>query len=211
MSKTNLRKMTASTKHLEDSLCGGVQNRISVESIDSYTVEPIVDQYPFNGQKIIKGTLSYEEESTHTSGRTITIDFEFREESDLFLTKFYTDVSSPDSITTRLAEAAPSQIKVYRNLHVPEDALWDFLMGADRILEITVLDQGEEVQYDEVDGVAKEDVIGEYSIEEASVGFTEEDHNIFVRYRDGSLQIETDWERGREYIIQTFEREVIAE
>lgn len=211
MAETNLRKASASTDRLEDSLRGGSQGQVSIDSVSSRTVEPMVKQYPFATQEIIQGRLIYEEESEYTAGRTIPIDFEFRTGSSLFLTEVQTDISSIDSVATQLAEAASSDLKVYRNLHAPEDALWDFLLTADRILEITVLDEGQEVPYNEVDGVDQEEVVREYAIENASVGFVEDGHEIFVEYRGGSLQVETDWEQGREYIIQIFEREVLSE
>lgn len=210
MVETNLRKASASTDRLEDSLRREAQGPISIESVNSKTVEPMVDRYPFYSQNIIWGEISYEEESKYTPGRSIRVDFEFREDSNLLLLEMSTDISSIEWVTTEFVDATSNALKIYRNLHVPEDALWDFLMTADRILEITVLDQGEEVRYDEVEGITREDVVGQYAIENASVGFVEEDHEIFVKYRGGSLQIETDWEKGPEYIIQIFEREVLS-
>jgi hypothetical protein len=211
MAETNLRKASASSGRLEDSLRGGSRGQVSIESVDSRTIDPMIDPYPFPNQKIVYGRLSYEEESEYTSGRTIPIDFEFRTGSNLFLTEVQTDVASIDSITTQFVEATSDALKIYRNLHAPEDALWDFLMTADRVLEISVLDDGEETRYDEIEGVDRADVVGQYSIEKAAVGFVEQGHEIFVKYRDGSLQVETEWEHGREYIIQIFEREVLSE
>ncbi|NGM68787.1 hypothetical protein G6M89_07155 [Natronolimnobius sp. AArcel1] len=211
MAETNLRKASASTDRLEDSLRGVSKGQVSIKSVDSKTVEPIVEQYPFRTQDIILGRLSYKEESNYTSGRTIPVDFQFRTGSNLFLTEVQTDIPSLDLVTTQFTEATSRALKIYRNLHAPEDALWDFLMIADRILEITVLDQGEEVRYEDVDGVDREDVVGGYAIESASVGFVEKGNEIFVEYRGGSIQVESEWELGREYIVQTFEREVLSE
>lgn len=211
MTETKLRKATTSTGQLEESLRGRSQGQVSVQSVSSRTVETVIDHYPFLDQKIVYGRLSYQEESEYTSGRTVPIDFEFRTDSNLFLTEIQIDISSIDSVTAQLAEASSSELNIYRNLHAPEDALWDFLMTADRVLEITVLEEGEEVRYDDIEGVNQEDVVGTYAIENASVGFVEGEHEIYVKYRGGGLQIETDWEHGREYILQIFEREVLSE
>ena len=170
----------------------------------------MVEEYPFPEQDLIVGRLSYEEESAYTAGRTIPVDFEYRAESNLFLTEVQTDVSSIDSIITQFGRATSDALQVYRNLHAAEDALWDFLMSADRILEITVLDDGKEVPYDEVEDCSIEEVVGEYAIESASVGYSERGNDIFVKYHGGGLQVETNWEDGREYVIQLFEREVLA-
>jgi hypothetical protein len=78
------------------------------------------------------------------------------------------------------------------------------------VIEITVLVDGDEVPYTEVKDVPTEDVVGEYAIGKAEVGFEHQGEQILVSYRDGSLQIESDWDQGREYIIQLFEREVLA-
>lgn len=210
MTETTLRKVSAPSDKIEDSLRGGSQDQISIESVEELTVDPMIDAYPFSNQKIIRGNLVYEEASTYTEGRGIPVDFEFRAGSKLLLIKLYADVSTINPIITQLAEATSGEISVYRNLHAPEDALWRFLMTAERVVNITVLDQGEEVRYDDIDDVSREDVIGEYAIEEALVGFVKGANEILVRYRDGSLQIETNWKRGHEYIIQVFEREVLS-
>lgn len=211
MAQTNLRKAHASTDQIEDSIRGGSQDQVTIQSVTSTTVEAIINQYPFPNQEIIRGRLSYEEESEYTSGRTIPVDFEFRTDSGLFLIDIKTDIASIDSVTTQLAEATSHALKIYRNLHAPEDALWDFIMAADRILEIKVLNDGEEVRYSEIEGVNQEDVVGKYAIENASVGFVNQGYEVFVKYRGGSIQVETEWEKGREYIIQMFEREVFSE
>jgi len=210
MTETNLRKANATIGHIEDSLPEDSSGQITVKEVSSITADPVVDQYPFSGQQIIQGTISYVEPSTYTDGRTVSINFELRTDSSLFLTDVATDSISIESAISEFMQATGESISIYRNLHAAEDALWEFLMTADRVLEITVLDHGEEVGYTEIEGIDVDDVIGEFAIENASVGFVEDGNEIFVEYRGGSLQIETDWPDGREFIIQTFEKEVLS-
>ncbi|WP_227380867.1 hypothetical protein [Haladaptatus halobius] len=185
--------------------------QLSIQSLIFEGVEPLVEDYPFSDQQIIRGSFLYDEPSEYTSGREIDVDFEYRSGSQLFILELDTDVRSLDSVVQSLTEAIPQEFIIYRNLHAPEDALWSFLEHADRILEIDILDEGQEVPYDEVEGVPREEVIGNFAIEKAEVGFNVEEHSIMVRYQGGDLQINSDWEYGREYIIQIFEREVLAD
>lgn len=209
MAVTNLRRATAQGNELERALSGISANEITIQSVKSAPVEPLIEKYPFD-QYSYKGTFTYQETSNYTSGRTISVDFEFRDESGLFLIELKTDVPSVDAITNSLANAIPQNITVYRNLHAAEDALWDFLEQADRIIDIKVLKEGKELSYNDVEGETVEDVIGNYAIERAQVGFNYQDQQIVVDYRQGELQIESNWEEAREYIIQLFEREVLA-
>lgn len=211
MPETKLRKASASEETLEALRQGASEGQLAIKSANSNPVEPIIDRYPFENQEIITGELSYEEESEITIGRTIHIDYELRTGSNLFLIEFNTDIDSINPIIDQLVGVTSDAVTIYRNLHAPEDALWDFLMAADRVLQLKVLDGGKEIPYDEVEGVDTADVIGEYAIENAAVGFVKNNKEIYVEYRDGSLQVETDWDEGREYIIQTFEREVLGD
>ncbi|WP_158055876.1 hypothetical protein [Halorussus halophilus] len=152
----------------------------------------------------------YDEPSQYTPGRDIELNFEYRDGSELFILELQTDVESVDQIAQHIADAIPQGFTIYRNLHAPEDALWTFLGQADSIIEIHVLEGGQEVPYREIEGVSREAVIGNYTIENAEVGFVVDEHQIVVRYQQGGLQIESDWPDGREYIIQLFEREVLT-
>jgi len=139
------------------------------------------------------------------------LEFEYRDGSNLFILELNTDVSSIDRIINTIVDVFPRQFTIYRNLHASEDLLWEFFEQADSIIEIQVLDDGQEVPYQELNEIQPTDVIGNYAIERAEVGFVVEDHQIVVRYQQRDLQIKTDWEDGREYILQLFEREVLAE
>jgi hypothetical protein len=209
MAVSNLRRADTVESTLAERLESLSTTRFTVQSISSRSVDPLCENYPFT-QTVHRGTLIYDEQSTYTPGREIEIDFEYRDGSGLFILELNTDVSSVDKLAQAVSDAIPEQFTVYRNLHAPEDALWDFLSQSDSIIDIQVLVEGREVSYDEIEGIDREDVIGEYAIESAEVGFVIDGHEIVVRYHGGDLQIETDWVDGPEYIIQVFERDVLA-
>lgn len=210
MAVSNLRRANTLDSSIAKKPSASLESSISIQSLTSDSIEPLCDNYPFTNQQSICGHFIYDEPSEYTSGRDIEVNFEYRDGSELLILELNTDVNSMDNIAESLNEILPQELVIYRNLHAPEDALWSFLEQADRILEINILDEGKELPYEDVEGVPREDVIGNYAIENAEVGFSHGDHLIMVRYQGGDLQIETDWEDGREYIIQIFEREVFG-
>ncbi len=209
MGVSNLRRADTAKSSLAERLPELSTARLSLQSITSQSVEPLHDDYPFS-QQSYQGTIVYDEPSQYTPGRDIELNFEYRDGSELFILELQTDVESVDQIAQHIADAIPQGFTIYRNLHAPEDALWTFLGQADSIIEIHVLEGGQEVPYREIEGVSREAVIGNYTIENAEVGFVVDEHQIVVRYQQGGLQIESDWPDGREYIIQLFEREVLT-
>ncbi|MFY4811610.1 hypothetical protein ACOJIV_02735 [Haloarcula sp. AONF1] len=201
--------MDTTESALAERLKNASTSRFAVQSVSSHPVEVLCDDYPFT-QTVYQGVLLYDEPSEYTPGREIKIDFEYRDGSGLFILELNTDVGSVDELAQAVSDAIPEQFTVYRNLHVPEDALWEFLSQADSVIDIRVLAEGSEVSYDEIEDVDPSKVIGNYAIESAEVGFVIEGHNIVVKYHQGDLQIETSWVDGQEYIIQLFERDVLA-
>ncbi|GAA0217395.1 hypothetical protein [Halobaculum roseum] len=210
MSVTNLRRAGEIDPQVIGSLGGVGHTNLTIESVQQIDWEPLVENHPYPEQVVFTGEATYDEPSNYTNGREIHLDFELRTGSRLFLLEFQTDIDSVESVTTLFSQAADESVTIYRNLHAPEDALWSFLEQADRVINITVLDEGEEVSYREVEDVAAADVIGSYAIESAEVGFNYNDASVYVRYRDGSLQVESDADDGEEYVIQLFEREVLG-
>lgn len=209
MATSNLRRANQSEQSEESAQRKDSPELVDIVEIESERVVPVCEDYPFEQDRHV-GTATYIEPSEFTPGREIEIEFEYRDESELLRLELKTDVDSVNKIFEEIAPILGSGLEVYHNIHAPEDALWDFLMEANRILEITVFDEGYEVPYDDIEGVPREDVIGEYAIESATVGFNHDGHQIVVQFTGGKLQIETDWDAGREYILQLFEREVLA-
>lgn len=210
MSVTNLRRTGNLAAQLAEGLPEGRHGQLEIGEISDVEWTPAVSDHPFADQRVYEGTALYHEPSEYTAGRDIEVTFELRTGSQLILVESETDLPSIDDITAQLRAATGERFDVYRSLHAPEDALWDFLTSANRVLEITVLDDGLEVPYQEVDGAPVEEVIGEYAISRAQVSIEHDTDQMLVTYRDGTLQVESDWDGGRDYIIDLFEREVLG-
>lgn len=188
--------------------------RITLSSISDQSVEPMVGAYPFTEQHILTGTIDYEEEYDDNRDprvtRTVQGTFEFRTESQMFILKMDTDVPKPETVIQDLNTAFSRQIHIYRNLFVTPEYLWDFFENADEVLDITVLIDGEEQPYDEIEDVAVEEVVGDYSIESARVVYRYNRDAVHVNYTNGSLSIRNTQDEANEYVIQLFEKHVLA-
>ncbi|WP_143420498.1 hypothetical protein [Halorubrum sp. Ib24] len=209
MSVTNLRRSGSLDSEWLESIEEDGYNGVEIDDVNR-DFAPIIDAHPYPNQVIITGNINYREESDYTQGRDISVEFELRTGSRLLIFEYESDIPSLSPVTEQFLEITDNSPKIYHNLHAPEDSLWDFLLASDRVVDITVLDGGREASYREVEDIPTQDVIGEYSIESASVGFQYEEESILVTYQNGNLQIESDHERAREYIVELFEREVLG-
>lgn len=183
-------------------------DNLSVDSVGESTVEALCEEYPFDGQPVYLGQLRYEEEGMWETGRTLSLEFEIRGQSRLFIFKSEVDFSV-ETLIEDINHALADDIRIYHNLTVNRERLWDFLHGADRILDISVLSEGEEKQFDEFEEINQSEIVGQYPIEGATVAYQYQDHQIIVRYKNGSINVQSDWAEATEYIIQIFERDVL--
>lgn len=209
MSASNLRKATdidlsqlPEPPESADSLFSSIEYAV-------HSVDPLVNEYPYEQKKWV-GSFEYSEPSKYTPGRSIHVDFEYRDESQILILNPESSLQDIQSLYDQFSMLLGAESRVYRNLHAPEDALWEFLESADAILEIKVTTKEGISPYDDVSGKTVEEVVGRESIHSATVRFAYEREPILVRYLSGSLQIESEHGDGREYIIQRFERDVLS-
>lgn len=209
MAVNNLHR-TKSAEDLPDFLSGLTTREVSINGIESTTVDPLCSNYPFGDQDLYTGTIEYDEKPEFGRGRELQFDFEARSQSGLLIVKSDVDVSF-DNILGQVNSATSPQFRIYRRLSPHRTALWDFVEGSESVIEITLINEyGEEVGIEEIE-VDRESIIGEYPIEDATFSYSYNGHNILVRYTAGSLQIDVEDPAAIEYIIQLFERDVIHE
>ncbi|MWG34618.1 hypothetical protein [Halomarina oriensis] len=190
----------------------------SIETAGTRRVTPRCSDYPFGSQIVYRGSIEYEEVAEFGGGREIQLDFEFREESQLFILESDVDLPSIDSVIKRINSIIPSEVRIYRKLTVHRDRLWNFLRSADSILEVTLLgDQAEEISLAQIHSESdlRESEFGylveKHPIESATVVFQHEGEQTTARYTDGTLSIHSESPQAREHIIQIFERDVLFE
>ncbi|WP_157884803.1 hypothetical protein [Halorubrum aethiopicum] len=189
-------------------------NGFSLSDVDERTVSGLCDEYPFDGQSAYSGVIKYSEDAMWGGGRDVKLEFEFRDQSNLFILDTEVDLPSVESVIKKLNALSADDVKIYRSLTVHRDRLWNFLNNADKIIELTLIsDQGTEISFEELrpEPYDTELEIEQYPIESATVVFSYEGEQILTRYTDGTLSVHSDVSEATEYLIQLFERDVIAE
>jgi len=186
----------------------------SLSDVDDRTVSSLCGEYPFDGQAAYSGVIEYSEDAMWGGGRDVELEFEFRDQSNLFILDTEVDLPSVESVIQKLNTVSSDDVKIYRSLTVHRERLWNFLHNADKIIELTLIgDQGTEISFEELDsGVNEPELeLEQYPIEAATVVFSYNGEQILTRYTDGTLSVHSDVSDATEYIIQLFERDVIAE
>lgn len=189
-------------------------NRFSLSDVDERTVDALCDGYSFDGQSAYSGLIRYTEDALWGGGRDIELEFEFRDQSNLFILDTEVDLPSVESVIEKLNAYSSEDVKICRSLTVHRERLWNFLNNADKIIEFNLIDDhGTEVTFEELDsgrhGTPLE--VEQYPIESATVVFSYEGEQILTRYTNGSLSVHSDLSEATEYLVQLFERDVIAE
>ncbi|WP_254809725.1 hypothetical protein [Natronosalvus amylolyticus] len=184
-------------------------NGFSLSDVNERKVSGLCDDYPFDGQMAYSGLINYSEDAMWGGGRDIELEFEFRDQSNLFILDTEVDLPSVESVIQKLNTLSSDDVKIYRSLTVHRERLWNFLNNADKIIELTLIgDQGKEISFEELDSGLE---IEQYPIESATVVFSYEGEQILTRYTDGTLSVQSDVSEATEYLVQLFERDVIAE
>lgn len=207
MAVNNLHQ-TNSANEVPDLLSGLTTREVYINGIDSETVVAKCPNYPFEGQTRYKGTIAYDEKPEFGKGRELEFRFQARSQSGLLIIKSEVDASL-ENILGQVNEATEPDFRIYRRLSPQRKSLWKFIQEANSVVEVTIIDeQGEELTLNEIDK-DRDEVIGNYPIEDATFSYKYNDENILVKYASGSLQIDADNPEATEYIIQLFERDVI--
>lgn len=213
----SVRKASSDLSEWESLLPSLSNGQLEISSIDITEVEPIVEDYPYVDQKILKAKFSYtitnpfdESISRKYSGELI-----YRGGSNILIVDSGADTPSSSEIIHKLEQKLPENTNIYPGLYPTKQAIWDFIKEADGILKIEVLFQNELYEYDEIDPVDSSDIIGNYIVERADLLFEHDGQEKIVTYADDSLHIHSEPSDSQtttdqiEYIIQIFEREVV--
>lgn len=189
-------------------------NGFSLSDVDERVVSGLCDGYPFNGQTAYSGVIEYSEEAMWGSGRDVELEFQFRDQSNLFILDTEVDLPSVETVIQKLNTLSSDDVKIYRSLTVHRERLWDFLNNADKIIDLTLIgNKGTEISLEELDANLHEPEfeIEQYPIESATVVFSYKGERILTRYTDGTLSVHSDVSEATEYLVQLFERDVIVE
>lgn len=209
MAVSSLRRTRPIEDETEDLFADFSENDIRLTSIEIRTATALCDNYQYDGQRILQGNFEYDEPSQYGADRTVSIDFEYRSGSNIFILKTEVDFQISRFIQ-ELNSISPNNFQIYRSLTPTRQHLWDFFRNSDGLVEMTVLTKkGQEVDMESLDE-PMEEIAEKYPIESATAIFEFGDQSIVTRYTEGTINIDTDDPKANEYITQLFERDVIG-
>ncbi|TKX52471.1 hypothetical protein EXE43_17435 [Halorubrum sp. SS5] len=191
--------------------------QLEITSFDAIDVDPLIEEYPFDDQRILKAQFKYVKKNPFDESieRTYSGEITYRSGSQIVLVSTKSDTPSAGEIVRKLEQILPGDLEIFPGLFPSRQAIWDFIKRADDILEVEVFYKNELQPYDEIEGLDVSEVVDEYIVERADLIFRRNGQEILVTYTDESLNIQAeDTKSGDvndvEYITQLFEREVIA-
>lgn len=213
----SVRKASSDLSEWESLLPSLSNGQLEISSVDITEVEPIVEDYPYVDQKILKAKFYYTITNPfdESISRKYSGDLIYRGGSNILIVDTGSDTPSSSEIIHKLEQELPEKVKIYPGLYPTKQAIWDFIKEADRILKIEVLFQNELYEYDEIDAVDSSDIIGNYIVERADLVFEHDEQEEIVTYADDSLHIHSEPSDSQtitdqiEHVIQIFEREVV--
>lgn len=210
MAMSSLRRTGPVEEATEDLFADFGENNITFTAIDRRSATALCENYPYEGQTIYQGNFEYEEPAQYGQGRSISIDFEFRSGSLIFILKMGVDIPI-NNLINELNSLSPNRFRIYRNLTPSREHLWQFFKNAEGLVEMTLLGpEGNEIEMEGLDEPLSS-IAGKYPIESATAVYPYGEMDIVVRYTGGTINIDTDDPTANEYITQLFERDVIRE
>lgn len=196
-------------------------SEISSESVrveidpDGETVDPVVEDYPYPYLTKYTGVVYYQESSPvpSLSPEEEDINFQYREESGLFILKGDIDETQSKAIlqklNTRLEDEADD---VLMSVSHDRASLWSFIFSASSQTQIVARDKnGDELSYEEISDLTRQELVEDYSLDRARAVFYHQGERINVSYDTGILNfVDSASNDAKEYVLQLFEKYVVA-
>lgn len=216
-----IRRATTRNEQWREPLLNTTSNSDSINNINiSVSGVPElsdVENYPFADQEVFHGRFQLANSHPFKELSPYQVDFYYRTSSGLFLVEV-TNGQTNDiakNALRKIQSALPSEVKIEPGINEAREPLWSFIDSAESdINEINVIDRGEVYNWNELEEVDREEVAYNYKIWSADLTFTRtvdgETRNINVTYESDTLSIATSEADDREYVLQIFEREVMA-
>jgi hypothetical protein len=190
---------------------------LRLSSIETASVTPQIEDYPFTNQSIFRGDFSYEEHSVFGVDRAEGT-FQIRTGSRIFILRKESGQANTDKILEAFNNAVNEQFEIHDTNILSRFGLWRFIQSAEGPVDLTVLHPtGEEKTLNELREEEGEDLSvadladREYPIISAELIFRSNDEvSVHIQYDRSSLSISAPSEEAHEYFVQKFERDVIA-
>jgi len=190
---------------------------LRLSSLETTSVTPQIEDYPFTDQSIFKGEFSYEEHSVFGVDKAEGT-FQIRTGSGIFILRKESGQANTEKILESFNDAVNGQFEIHDTNILSRSGLWRFIQSAEGSVDVTVLHPtGEEKTLGELREEEGEELTisdladREYPIVSADVVFRPgEAESVHVRYDRSSFSITAPTEEAHEYFVQKFERDVIG-
>ncbi|MFD1645562.1 hypothetical protein [Haloarchaeobius litoreus] len=205
------RSGQALTDSVFSTISGGDSNIVDF-NWSSDTVEPLIDDYPYSGQKIFRGSFTHLQEHPFSENDVRETDFEFlyREESRIFILDTNGPSEAISDAFSAINSRLPNGLRIQPGLSGSRSAIWGFIQTADEIGEIKVWKDNDIVPVDQIES-SKEELMGETIVWDAELFFDnpEDSGQNLVIYNEESLSSATGSIEELEYVIQLFEKTIM--
>jgi hypothetical protein len=194
-------------------LASGENGEITDIKIEEWSQPPeLYDDYEYDDQGILIGEFKYHQSHPFQSDKKkdITVNFMYRNGSDLFILDTGRDDELDGEIIRKLNSKLSDNTEIYPGINTSRKNIWDFVRSAEDIGRVQVLKEGEVIDINEIE--LPEDEIEDLIIWDAELIFEnpETGEQQVVIYSDESITLPGASLEEIEYILQMFEQKLIS-
>jgi len=187
---------------------------VTIEFGDSTDPEVLISDYPFPDQQIIAGKVKYEGEVLieGISPNIEEYEIEYRTGSKILRLSGIGDSSEATPVISAIGNAI--QGSPLRRISFSRLGLWSFIFAGTQQARIEVIDvqKNDYLEFKEMEDLSRPELSRESDLSAATVYYSKGSKIPFtyVKYSDENLKFNDEsTQRGREYVLQLFERHVI--
>lgn len=186
--------------------------QIDFDPSDGVPVESRIDDYPFDQEKY-SGSVTYKEPVPEDlfSIEPEEYDFEYRDGSGLLIIDSDISGTTSRTIFKEINEQIGSDTGRFHRPETYRVGLWSFVfssIGSPKFTAKNIYE--EEVDWKQLQDLSQEEVSQDYTLDWADLVFKHNDERISVSYENGRLNFQDGSPKGKEYVIQLFEKFAIA-
>ena len=221
MSISSIARSSGLERVWSEGLTGG---RVTVKTVSRRQVDTELEDgtYPFPNQEILYGEFEYKQPGRRGFNPTKTGEYQYRTESGLFLFRIPGQNPDPEQVLSELNKSQETEHQITRFRDFSRQSLWRFFSNANQFQSIQILGHSEDSEslIDSIrlqgggtlDNSYLKELSQKYPVSSAKVTFSTptSETPVIVKYRQGAFEMPGASESESEYVIQLFERDVVA-
>lgn len=216
---SEVRRATPKSKSWRDSLSSISSEKITNVNLHSDNIEPLLDEYPYANQEVLKGEFTYLLHPPRGEPNRMQMVFFFRTASQLFILDPGRRDNLGEQALFELRSLLADNLNISPGSSISRAGVWNFIQSASEIREVEIkieqdnleIGRGRLLHGDSrivsYERLPPENVIGKQKVERAELVFRYNGRFDAI-YSDDILSI-TGTNEQFEYAIQKFETEAI--